>query len=98
MHAVATAPRSSGAKTCTKCKPLTFVHVDENDPQVEQCKSERGEGSKISRIHYVGSDRPVKQCTKCRIHAGMPASWQRHGRWTSLPDPTHMASGMHLRF
>ena len=35
MHAVATAPRSSRAKTCTKCKPLTFVHVDENDPQVE---------------------------------------------------------------
>ena len=59
MHAVATASRSSGAKTCTKCKPLTFVHVDENDPQVEQCKSERGEGSKISRIHYVGSDRPA---------------------------------------
>ena len=59
MHAVATAPKSSGAKTCTKCKPLTFVHVDENDPQVKQCKSERGEGSKISRIHYVGSDRPA---------------------------------------
>ena len=60
MHTVVTAPRSSGAKTCAKCKPLTFVHVDENDPQVEQCKSEREEGSKISRIHYVGSDRPVK--------------------------------------
>ena len=57
MHTVATAPKSSEAKTCTKCKPLTFVHVDENDPQVEQCRSEREEGSKISRIHYVGSDR-----------------------------------------
>ena len=64
MHAVATAPRSSGAKTCTKCKPLTFVHVDENDPQVKQCKSEREEGSKISRIHYVDSDRPAKTAHK----------------------------------
>ena len=70
MHTVATAPRSSGAKTCAKCKPLTFVHVDENDSQVEQCKSEREEGSKISRIHYVGSDRPAKTAYK------MPHSWQ----------------------
>ena len=46
----------------------------------------------------MDSDRPVKQCTKCCIHAGMPAPWQRHGRWTSLPDQTHMASDMHLRF
>ena len=61
MHTVATAPKNNGAKTCTKRKPLTFVHVDENDPQVEQCKSERREGSKISRIHYVGSDRPVAE-------------------------------------
>ena len=61
MHAVATAPRSSGAKTCTKCKPFTFVHVDENDPQVKQRKSEQGEGYKISRIHYVGSDRPATE-------------------------------------
>ena len=56
---LATAHKSSGAKTCTKRKPLTFVHVDENDPQVEQCKSERGEGSKISRICWVDSDRPA---------------------------------------
>ena len=61
MHAVATAPRSGGAKTCAKCKPLTFAHVDENDPQVEQCKSERREGSKISRIRYVGCDRPAAE-------------------------------------
>ena len=86
MRTVATAPRSSGAKTCAKCKPLTFVHVDENDPQVEQCKSERGEGSKISRIHYVGSDRPAlgswrRKNTESSAQAwcdSTACAWKRH--------------------
>ena len=80
MHAVATAPRSSGAKTCTKCKPLTFVHVDENDPQVKQCKSEREEGPKISRIHYVGSDRPAldSQRQKTQNRQRRPDAAVRH--------------------
>ena len=33
-HAVATTPRSSGTKICTKCKPLTFAYIDENDPRL----------------------------------------------------------------
>ena len=33
-HAVATTPRSSGTKICTKCKPLTFAHIGENDPRL----------------------------------------------------------------
>ena len=87
-------PIQGGAGVGEPCS----LYIDGKQPKAEQRELERGEGSKISRICWVDSDRPVKQCTKCRIHAGIPASCQRHGRWTSLPDPTHMASGMHLWF
>ena len=28
------------------------------------------------------------------IRTGISAPWQRHGRWTSLPNPAHTASGI----
>ena len=60
---------------------------------MKECKS-----SSAMTIPSPGSCRPVKQCTKCRTHAGMSAPWHHHGRWTAMPDPPYTTSGMHLRF
>ena len=59
---------------------------------MKECKS-----SSAMTIPSPGSCRPVKQCTKCRTHAGMTVSWQHRGRWAAMPDPPYTASGMHLR-
>ena len=93
--------RRSGTDSCSRWHGLQSLRFRESEASFcyIMCTSQpQEEGSKTGRAWHAVPIRPVKQCTKCRIHAGMPAPRQRHGRWTSLPDPTHMASGMHLRF
>ena len=52
-HAVATTPRSSGTKICTKCKPLTFAYIDENDPRLNNA-SWNGRGRIQNKPHMPG--------------------------------------------
>ena len=46
---------------CPNLRELTlqFAHIDEDSPRLNGVSQNGGKGSKISRIWYVDSDRPV---------------------------------------